>query len=195
MQPVLALFNHVLGQYPALRAELAELAGRRVALALPPIAVSGVITAEGWLAASAGEPEATVRVKPVAALTAQWAGRTPDFADLELSGDAELAQRFGHVAGQLRWLPVEDLSRVLGDAGAHRVEGWARGLAGFKGEVAARLMDSWIEHLRDEVPLLANKRDVEHFVAAVDTLRDDAERLEKRLARLEAARGQGSEPE
>ncbi|TDR73518.1 ubiquinone biosynthesis accessory factor UbiJ [Paludibacterium purpuratum] len=194
MQPILALFNHILGQHPEVRAELAELAGRRVALAMPPMTLSGVITDVGLLAASAGEPEATVRVKPLAALSAQWSGRVPDFSDLELAGDNELAQRFGHLAGQLRWLPVEDLSGLLGDAAAHRIEGWLRRSAGFKGAVAWRVLDSWIEHLRDEMPLLTHKRDVERFVAAVDALRDDAARLEKRLARLEAERGSRSEP-
>ncbi|BEV72035.1 hypothetical protein THUN1379_15170 [Paludibacterium sp. THUN1379] len=194
MQPALALFNHVLNQHPAVRAQLAELAGRRVALQLPPLSMAGVITDEGWLAASEGEPEAIVAVRPLAALVAQWRGRTPEFADLQLHGDAQLAQRFGHLIGSLRWLPVEDLSRVVGDVAAHRLEGWALQAADFSQQVGSRLLESWVEQLREEAPLLARRRDVEQFVTAVDTLRDDAARLEKRLARLEAASLSRSEP-
>jgi len=69
---------------------------------------------------------------------------------------------------------------------AHRVQGWVRGLFGIKGEIGGRLLETWVEHLREEAPLLAKKTDVEAFVSAVDTLREDADRLQKRLALLEA---------
>lgn len=185
IQPALAFFNHVLNQHPVVRAELAQFAGRRVALSLPPLTLSGVVTDDGCLAYSVGEPEATVRVKPVAALLAQ-AGRTPSFSDLDLLGDVALAQCFGRLVGRLRWFPVEDLSDWVGDIAAHRIEGWVRRAVGFKGAVAMRTLDSGIEYLRDEAPLMAHKRDVKQFVEAVDILRDDVARLEKRLARLEA---------
>ena len=47
----IAAFNHLLNQHPAVRAELAAHAGRRIAVALPPLQVAGVLTDEGWLAA------------------------------------------------------------------------------------------------------------------------------------------------
>lgn len=67
------------------------------------------------------------------------------------------------------------------------MENLARGLFGFKGQLAFRLADGWIEHLREEAPLLASRHLVQRFVAEVDHLRDDAGRLDKRLERLEAA--------
>lgn len=187
MFATLALFNHLLGQHPAVRAELAGLAGRRVALELPPVTISGVVTDDGWLAATTGEPECRVRVSPAAALAAQCAGRAPAFADLAFAGDIDLAQRFARLTGRLRWLPVEDLSRLVGDVAAARLDAVAqRALAGGR-DSAARLADSLVEYWRDEVPLLASRQDVEAFVTAVDALRDDAERLEKRLVRLESS--------
>ena len=83
--------------------------------------------------------------------------------------------------------PTDNLSRVVGDVAASRLEKLARGVLGVKGEIAWRLAENWIEHLREEAPLLAKKQQVEGFVHAVDTLRDDTARLEKRLAVLEAA--------
>ena len=51
--------------------------------------------------------------------------------------------------------------------------GWVRGLFGIKGEIGGRLLETWVEHLREEAPLLAKKTDVEAFVSAVDTLREE----------------------
>ncbi|WP_434630152.1 ubiquinone biosynthesis accessory factor UbiJ [Chromobacterium sp. CV08] len=181
----IAAFNHLLNQHPARRAELAAHAGRRVAIALPPLEVVGVITAEGWLASCDGEPEARLKLRHGAMLS-QLSGQAPRLSDISLDGDVELASAVGRIVGQLRWHAGEDLSRVFGDAAAERMENLARGLFGFKGQLAFRLADGWIEHLREEAPLLASRHLVQRFVADVDRLRDDAGRLDKRLARLEA---------
>ncbi|UTH75070.1 SCP2 domain-containing protein [Chromobacterium sp. IIBBL 290-4] len=186
MALTIAAFNHLLNQHPARRAELALHVGRRVAIALPPLHVAGVITEEGWLAACEGEPEARLKLRHGAVL-AHLSGQDLQMSDIALEGDSELASALGRIVGQLQWHASEDLSRVFGDVAAQRMETLARGLFGFKGQLAFRLADGWIEHLREEAPLLAGRNQVHGFVAGVDSLRDDAGRLEKRLARLEAA--------
>ncbi|HJV05814.1 MAG TPA: sterol-binding protein [Chromobacteriaceae bacterium] len=186
MKIQIAVFNHVLGQQPARRAELAAYAGRRIGIVLPPLQVTGVITEEGWLAGCEGEPEAMIRLKHAAALAALQR-RSPALADVSLEGDAELAAAVGKLVARLQWDATEDLSRLLGDVAANRLQGWARGLLGFKGNVALRLAENWLEHLREEAPLLARQDDVNRYVQQVDALRDDVARLDKRLAQLEAA--------
>lgn len=187
----LAVFNHLLGQQPELRAELARWHGRRVAVALAPFTVAGVVTDEGYLARCPGEPEATVRLGHGLVL-ASLAGGTPDMREVKTSGDAALAGAVLAVLTRLSWDAEEDASRVLGDAAAHRLGRLVRRAFGLKGEIGGRLLEGWVEHLRDEAPLIAHRRDVERFVADVDALRDDAERLAKRLARLETAAGPSS---
>ncbi|AXK40790.1 ubiquinone biosynthesis accessory factor UbiJ [Crenobacter cavernae] len=186
MRLSIAVFNHLINQHPVLRAELATRAGRRVAVRLPPLSVEGVITEEGWLAACEGEPEATVRLKHGAAIST-LTGREPALSDVLLEGDAELASLVARVIAKLKWDATEDASRLVGDAAAHRLETVVKGVLGFKGAVGWRLAENWLEHLREEAPLLAKKHDVNRFVAEVDALRDDIERCDKRLARLEAA--------
>lgn len=183
----IAAFNHLLNQHPEVRADLALHAGRRIAITLPPFDLAGVVTDEGWLAACEGEPEARLRLKHGVAL-AQLSGREPALSDIVLEGDTELATEVGRIVRRLQWDATEDLSRVVGDVAAHRVQGFVRGLFGIKGEIGGRLLENWIEHLREEVPLLARKPDVAAFVSAVDTLREDADRLDKRLALLEQRR-------
>ncbi|SCK07234.1 SCP2 domain-containing protein [Vogesella sp. LIG4] len=185
----IAAFNHLLNQHPEVRADLALHAGRRIAVTLPPFDLAGVVTADGWLAACEGEPEARLRLKHGVAL-AQLAGREPALADIVLEGDTELATEVGRIVRRLQWDATEDLSRVVGDVAANRVQGFVRGLFGIKGEIGGRLLENWIEHLREEAPLLARKQDVAGFVAAVDELREAADRFDKRLALLE----QGQQP-
>ncbi|WP_028535840.1 ubiquinone biosynthesis accessory factor UbiJ [Paludibacterium yongneupense] len=176
----LAAVNHLLGQHPVLRAELAAFAGRRVALTLAPLSVTGVITDDGWFADCAGEAEAGIRLGAAAAVSA-LRGRSPDFGAVDVSGDVELAHGVGRVLSQLRWHAGEDAARLVGDIAANRLERSVRRLGGIQGEIGWRLAQNWIEHVRDEEPLLAHRDEVARFVGAVDTLRDDCERLEKRL--------------
>jgi len=185
MRLQIAAFNHLLNQHPTVRAEFARQAGRRVAVHLPPLTVAGVITEEGWLAMCEGEPEATLRLKHGVALAA-LTGNDPALTDVLLEGDTELATHIGRQLGKLKWDAAEDLSRLVGDVAANRLEGMLRGVLGLKGQVAWRLAENWLEHLREEVPLLAKKDGVAAFVAEVDRLRDDVERFEKRLERLAA---------
>ncbi len=67
---------------------------------------------------------------------------------------------------------------------AERLARSARLALGLKGEIAARLGMSLIEHWREEAPLLARRADVERFCHEVDELRDASARLQKRLERL-----------
>ncbi|RQO76336.1 sterol-binding protein [Aquitalea sp. FJL05] len=185
MRIQIAVFNHLLNQQPAVRAELAAHAGRRVGIALAPLTVRGVITDDGWLAACEGEPEAVIRLQHAAALAAV-SGRDPALSDVSLEGDAELAAAIGRLIARLRWDAGEDLSRVMGDVAANRLQRVARASLGFKGEIAWRLLENWVEHLREEAPMLASRQAVGSYLRAVDSLRDDVARSEKRLARLEA---------
>lgn len=185
MRIQIAVFNHLLNQQPAVRAELAAHAGRRVGIVLAPLTVRGVITDDGWLAACEGEPEAVIRLQHAAALAAV-SGRDPALSDVSLEGDAELAAAIGRLIARLRWDAGEDLSRVMGDVAANRLQRVARASLGFKGEIAWRLLENWVEHLREEAPMLASRQAVGSYLRAVDSLRDDVARSEKRLARLEA---------
>ena len=155
-----------------------------MALVSEPFSLRGVVTAEGWLAGCQGEPEATVRVRMAAALLARLSGRAPTFDDLTLDGDMALAQSVGRLLGRLRWVPADDLSRVFGDVAAHRIDSLVRSTVGLE-DLPGVCWKSWIEYWREETQVLAKKTDVEHLMTVIDTLRDDTERFEKRLLRLE----------
>jgi ubiquinone biosynthesis protein UbiJ len=182
---LIGALNHLLGQAPAVQADLAKLAGRTFAVSLPLFAANVIIMPDGLLAHSAAEPEATLVLSTRFFLTrltdVQAASR-----QVVLEGDAELASKAGAALGALSWDAAEDLSSLVGDVLAQRVVMTSQALLKMPLSFGQRFTETMVEYLRDEDRLLPRKEAVVEFCDAVDTLRNDMARLEKRLARLES---------
>jgi ubiquinone biosynthesis accessory factor UbiJ len=104
---------------------------------------------------------------------------------VRITGDAEIAARYRDLLELARPDWEEELSRLLGDLPARRLSlaaraalSWARGFARSAGMNVA-------EYLQEESRALVSKPEVEEFLAKVDELRETADRVEARLARLE----------
>lgn len=169
-RPQLAVLNHLLAQQEGVRQRLAEHAGRRFRVELPPLGVSAVVLADGFAGQTDGEPEARVRLSS-SLLVKRLTGGEPGAGDVQLDGDAELGLALARILADLRWDAVEDLSRVVGDVAAYRAERWLRGALGVKGEVAWRLASAYAEHLKEETPLLCKRTQVDAWHGQVDALR------------------------
>jgi len=104
----------------------------------------------------------------------------------EVAGDGDFAGAISYLFTHLRWDVEEDLSRVVGDVAAHRIANFGRDLAHVPGRVAESVTRSVATYLRDESGPVPSRIEVEAFNHAVNVLRDDAARLEKRLERLQA---------
>nr|MCU0803913.1 sterol-binding protein [Burkholderiales bacterium] len=59
-----------------------------------------------------------------------------------------------------------------------------RAFAAWQRDAGERLARNFAEYFTEENPLLARPAEVRRFGEDVDALRDDVERLEKRIARL-----------
>jgi ubiquinone biosynthesis accessory factor UbiJ len=104
---------------------------------------------------------------------------------VQITGDAEIAARYRELLQLARPDWEEELSRLIGDLPARRLSlaaraalSWARGFARTAGANVA-------EYLQEESRALVSKPEVEEFLAKVDELRETADRVEARLARLE----------
>jgi ubiquinone biosynthesis protein UbiJ len=188
--PFVRALNHLLRGQPWLRERLMPFAGRTVALEMFPASLMLNVTAEGGLqsAGSAAQPDATVHASP-ATLARLAAGDERARAALEVSGDAALAAVVAGVFGELRWDAEEDLSTVLGDVAARRVTRGVQAVFDWQRQAATSLMTSLAEYVTEERALLARATDVHDWQLAVEALREDADRLEKRVERLAATRG------
>ena len=78
----------------------------------------------------------------------------------------------------------EELARVVGDVAARNLANLARGFLDFGRKAGRSLAGNVSEYLQEEGRDLPTTTEAEEFLAGVDRLRDDVERLEARLARL-----------
>ena len=180
------VLRHLLAGQPWLRETLVPFAGQRARIEVFPFGADLEVAPDGSLAISpsdGAEPDARVSLSPFTA--ARWlAGDVAARSQVEVRGDAALAAALQSVFAELRWDVEEDLSKVLGDAAAHRLVGGARDFAAWQRRSARDLMENAAEYLVEERRLLASPTQMRAWSRAVDTLRDDVERLAKRIDRL-----------
>ena len=183
------LLNHLLEQNSWAADRLRAFGGEVVELALPPLRARLCILGNGQFdsAPADAEPQATLSLQPGAALRFLL-DRQLDASQLSLEGDTELATEVGKVLQGLRWDAEEDLSRVIGDIPAHQLAQTGSLLRQELGRKASSLAGMFAEYWLEEQPLIAKRRHLEQFSREVDTLRDDVERLAKRLESLEQQR-------
>jgi ubiquinone biosynthesis protein UbiJ len=185
-QPASALLNHLLRGQPWLRERLVPFAGRGVRLEAAPLpALALAIEPSGELRHAGDTPaDAVVRLSPLT-LARLAAGDPAARSSVEVSGDAALAAAMAGVLRELRWDAEEDLSRVLGDIPAQRLVRLGDALLAWPRRTLASVLESAAEYLVEERHVLPTRAAAQGWAREVDALRDDVERLAKRLEHIE----------
>jgi ubiquinone biosynthesis protein UbiJ len=111
--------------------------------------------------------------------------RGPKTGTVQIRGNAEVANGYRQLFALTRPDLEEELSRIVGDLPARRLArlaeqtlAWARNARRTAGENVA-------EYLQEESRDLVNQPELDEFLHGVDALRETADRVEARLARLE----------
>ena len=139
----------------------------------------------------AGDADVTIRGAPLSLLRFALAGdREAQLLsdEVSLQGDIALATRLQQIAARLDIDFEEAFARHLGDAPAHELVRAMRGFGGWMSDTGSAWLEDASEYLRHEAAITPRRAEVDRFVNEVDDLRDDAERLEARVARLERGR-------
>ena len=171
-------------------AELAKHAGKTISLQLPLGSLCFEITPAGLLNSlkEADSPSLTLEVssKALGDLAASSANlREQAFKAVKITGDADLAQLIGRLAGQLRWEYEEDLARLVGDAPANFAVKQGKKFISASRSAASDLLDNVVEYVSEERKVLLNKRDFVAHKAELNDLRESVDRIEKRIQHLE----------
>lgn len=106
--------------------------------------------------------------------------------EVQISGDIELGQRFQRLLEKIDIDWEEQAARVLGDVAAHQLGNVLRDMRVWSNQTLQTLGQDLAEYLQEESRLLPSSARAEAFGQAVETLRHEVERLEKRLERLRA---------
>jgi len=184
--PGIYALNHLLGAEASARDKLKPYAGQCVEFRNPPLPVLRLVILDSGLLAPAAEdaaPNLVVTIGP-GALPAFARGEDALMREIGIEGNADLASTVQYLFRHLGWDVEEDLSRIFGDALAHRMVEQGKRFAAWNREAVTKLAQNLTEYWIEEQPLLARPADARQFLAGVDQLRDDLARLEKRIDAL-----------
>lgn len=191
LSPLQTALNRSIGTSTPARTLARDLDGRRVVIHSPDIGLNISFTFEEEVVQLTTAPiegaDCVITGSPLTLL--RLAGDEPEAAfrdgSAEIKGDAEVGQAFRKFLRFARPDLEEELSRLIGDTAAHQL---ARGFKGFMawGKKSSEAMAlNTAEYLQEESRDLPSSAEAQHFMADVDTLREEADRLEARLRRLE----------
>jgi ubiquinone biosynthesis accessory factor UbiJ len=168
----------------ALRIDIEGLSSIRAAVAAGRLALTSADGAQTDAVIS-GSPVPLLRL--LASGPAPQAGATADGAcvPVRITGDAEVAARYRALFELARPDWEEELARLVGDLPARRLALAASGALAFAAKVRRTAGENLAEYLTEESRDLVSKPELEEFVLGVDQLRETADRVEARLARLE----------
>ena len=201
-----AALDRVVALDPATRAKLAGLEGRAIDLDWSDTGLAArVVVREGRLVFGPKPLDATtppdlgVRASLAGVVNlllrerggSGLAGSAARGAKVEIGGDAELARTLSRLAERYEPDVERAFTAVLGDvAGVQLARALKRGLDWARTS-ASTLVEDAGAFVRDESRDAVARAELDAFLADVDRLRDDAERLAARVARLERGAGGG----
>jgi ubiquinone biosynthesis accessory factor UbiJ len=185
MAPAVAAINHLLAQEAWARDALALHGGKEACIDTGHLQLRVRVARDGMLETSNSEEPAnvTIRVK-LTDLPMIVQNRDRAFSYVKIEGDAEFANTISQLSKGLRWDAEHDLERLFGPIGATRLVGGAKSAAAGAAATGRRLAENVAEFLLEEKPVLIRPAMVDEFAEDVSRLRDDVERLDKRIAKL-----------
>jgi len=186
MRPAAAVINHLLAQEPAAQRQLAEHGGKVACIDTGLFQLRLRVMADGMVETvdAGAAPNVTIRVK-LSDLPLIAANRERAVSYVKIEGDADFANAVSQLTRSLRWDAEDDLSKVVGDIAATRVVAGARSAIDMAQTTHRKLAENVAEYFLEEQPMLIRPHAVTDFSADVVKLRDDIERLGKRIEKLE----------
>lgn len=182
---VLAL-NHQLARAERARDRLRPHAGKVARIELASLTLQVLIAADGLVEAAGPDaaPAVTIRINPAdLPLILQDPQRA--IAHVRLEGDADLAQALSDLRNLLDLDMEDQLSQIFGDLAGRRMALTGRVLVAHARDTAQKVQENLAEYFLEENPMLLRPADVAGFGEQVGRLRDDVERLMKRIEKLE----------
>jgi ubiquinone biosynthesis protein UbiJ len=179
------ILNHLVQQNEWAREQLRPFSGKAVAFKIPPARFTLIVLEDGGLAAAGEAATVSAQVTlPLPVAMRLLAGDANAETLITMEGDTELALALSKVLRNMSWEYEEDLSKLVGDVPAHQIAKFGRNAVSGVKKQAINAAEMLAEYWQEEQPMIAKKRHINQFMHDVEKLRDDVERLEKRLDKL-----------
>src|SRR3982751_659368 len=148
-------------------------AGKTALLTSPPFELKLMVTETGEVRDATRETPADTTIAVTPGVLLRLAARDEGaWNAAHVSGDMEFAGAIDYVRRHVSWDYEEDLSRIFGDIGAHRIGRAVRELDRWGRATVLNLAQAFAEYSTHEQPMLASARAVEGFNSEVDEVRD-----------------------
>lgn len=185
---VLAL-NHMLAREPWASGQLRAHADKVARIDLSVLSLGVRITPEGLLATVADDvpSNVTIRINP-ADLPLIVQDRQRAIAYVKLEGDADLAQALSELGKNLPWTAEDQLTDLFGDLAGRRIALTGQATWERAKQTAQKFHENLAEYFLEEQPMLVRPAKVTEYGEQVARLRDDVERVMKRIEKLEQAK-------
>lgn len=183
-RPITAALNHLLSRQPSLRDKLSAHADKVVRVDVRMMQLNLAVGGDGLLQVASAEPNVTIQIQP-GDLPLILSDINRAFSYVTINGDADFARTIAEVANGLQWDAEEDLAPFVGDIAAVRLVSAAKTLANTAKDGTKKLAENLAEYWLEENPTLMYRRDGDHFATDVARLRDDVERIGKRIEHIE----------
>ena len=193
--PLVAALNHLLTQQEWAGAQLARHTGKLVCFDAGSaiLRLRLRVVAGGLFEAGPPEVPASVTIRlNLSDLPLMLQNRERAFSYVTIDGDAEFANTISQLSRTVRWDAEHDLERLLGPIAAVRIASGARAALTAAAATQRKLTENVAEFFLEEQPVLVRPLDADQFSAGVTRLRDDVERIAKRIDKL--PRPAGSPP-
>jgi len=192
LRPAASMINRQIAAKSPARALSTKLAGRVMALRVTNTALSMYLIVDDkqlLLSTEYNDDPDVVISGSLPALT-RLAGPAGDAVirdgDVELTGDALVAQQFQKLLRYGRPDIEEELSGVVGDVAAHGIGEFFRSLGDWSRQARDTMRQNVGEYLQEESRSVPSRDEVDSFRGQVDALRDDVARFEARVGAMEA---------
>jgi len=161
-------------------------AGKIACIDLSVLVLRVQFTGQGLLEAAASEATAnvTIRINP-ADLPVIMQDKQRAISYVKLEGDADLAQTLSELGKNLRWDAEHQLSALFGDLAGRRIATAGKSMINHVQSVGVKLQENLAEYFLEENPMLIRPARVAEFAEQTGRIRDDVERLMKRIEKLE----------
>lgn len=189
ISPVSTAINHLLAREPWAREKLSRHAGKVAFFDTGVLSIRLEATADGMIETAAPDApqNVTIRVK-LSDVPLILQHREHAFSYVQIEGDADFANTISQLSETLRWEAEEDLAKLAGDIAAVRIVGGARTVLDAAKATQRKIAENVAEYLLEENPVLVRPQAVADFSSEVTRLRDDVERLAKRIEKLKESR-------
>jgi ubiquinone biosynthesis protein UbiJ len=183
--PFTLAINHLLAQEPWAREKLIAHAGKIACFDAGIISVKVKIAPDGMLLSAPRDETANVTIQlKLSDLPLIAQNRERAFSYVKVQGDADFANTTSQLSQSLRWEAEEDLSKWIGDIPATRMVATAKAVLNTARSTQQKFAENVAEYFLEEKPLLVRPQAVADFGGDVTKLRDDVERLSKRIEKL-----------